>query len=100
MAFDQGKETVFGDIRDGTSNTLLIATVAAKHAVIWTKPADWQLDLDDPTKELRAQGRKFATCALMDGSANQFKLDAPKVQWQRIVQPDDGDVVDTRKLTK
>jgi len=42
------KPTRMQDIKDGTSNTLMIVEVDDEHAVIWTKPEDWIFDPKTP----------------------------------------------------
>ena len=37
-------------MRDGTSNTAMVLEVDDEHAVIWTKPDDFEPDKDDPLK--------------------------------------------------
>lgn len=68
--FDADKTTELKDIRDGTSNTIMVVAVDNQHAAIWTKPDDWPFDPKDPAKGL---GRFFAgsfTTAFCDGSAH------------------------------
>ena len=42
----------FRTITDGTSNTIALVEVDDAAAEIWTKPADWEFDAEDPTKGL------------------------------------------------
>jgi len=42
----------FDAFRDGTSKTILLVEVDHAHTVVWTKPSDWDLDVDDPTRGL------------------------------------------------
>lgn len=42
----------FRDITDGTSNTIMTLEVPDESAVIWTKPADFSPNKEDPTKGL------------------------------------------------
>lgn len=49
----QGEQGItFGELSDGSSNTILILEVSASEAVPWTKPQDWQFDPDDPGRGL------------------------------------------------
>ena len=43
-----GKPVTFGDIRDGTVNTILLVEVDDAHAVTWTKPEDLNYDPKNP----------------------------------------------------
>lgn len=73
-----GKDTIFppGDrgtkiqeIRDGTSNTILLVDADVEHAVTWTKPEDLKLDTADPLKGLVKMRDGFAA-AFADGSVH------------------------------
>jgi len=58
------------EIKDGTSNTVLVVEVAPENAVIWTKPADWEVDLANAWRQLKGQGATTDTAAAFcDGSA-------------------------------
>ena len=63
-----GKGCALADIRDGTSNTLLLVLTDASRAVPWTKPADYDVP---PGEEL--SGLYFldgaTVVAFCDGSA-------------------------------
>lgn len=62
---------------DGTSNTILVVEVAAKNAVPWTKPADWEVDLADPVAELTQAGRDGFISGYCDGHVqfDEFSID-------------------------
>ncbi len=68
-AFDADKTTQFKDIRDGTSNTLMVVAVDDQHAVVWTKPDDWPFEPKDPAKGLGRFFNDGFTVAFCDGSA-------------------------------
>jgi len=57
----------FAEIKDGTSNTIMIVEVDPAHAVEWTKPADWEVDLKNPSQGLARADRDFFTAAYADG---------------------------------
>ena len=48
--FPPGQATRMSHLRDGTSNTAMVLEVNDEHAVIWTKPDDFEPDKDDPLK--------------------------------------------------
>ena len=59
------------DIRDGTSNTMMVLTVKPKFAVEWTKPEDWEFDENKPFEQLtgtNGMGFQFVCC---DGAAHR-----------------------------
>ncbi len=48
--FPAGKENKIAHVTDGTSNTVMVLEVDDEHAVVWTKPDDFEPDKDDPLK--------------------------------------------------
>jgi hypothetical protein len=66
--FDADKPIAFKDIRDGTSNTLMVVEADDQHAVVWTKPGDWPFDPKDPAKGLGRFFRGGFMTAVADGS--------------------------------
>ncbi len=68
--FDADKPTEFKDIRDGTSNTIMVVTVDDQHAVIWTKPDDWLFAPQDPAQGLARFFNGGFTTAFCDGSVH------------------------------
>jgi hypothetical protein len=76
MIFNGPEGTKIRDIKDGTSNTVLVVEVTPDQAVEWTKPADWEVDLGDPLKGVRRgpgerRGDVFAA-AFCDGSVRML----------------------------
>ncbi len=65
----------FRDIRDGTSNTIMLLDAAEKHAVPWTKPNDWTYD---PAKIRDVVFERFGETGLVsfcDGSVRGLPKD-------------------------
>lgn len=58
------------EIKDGTSNTIMVVEVGDDQAVIWTKPQDLPVDLDDPAKGLGGLFKGGFQAAICDGSAH------------------------------
>ena len=87
------KTTEFKEVTDGTSNTLLIVTVAPEHAVIWTKPADWEVDLAKPLAKLWYKGRKAIEIVRCDGSADSLSPRLKKEFWSHFIQKNDGEIL-------
>jgi hypothetical protein len=46
--FETDEEVGFRNVTDGTSNTIMVMEVGRENAVIWSKPDDIAIDLDDP----------------------------------------------------
>lgn len=70
------------DIRDGTSNTLMVVNVAPDRAVIWTKPDDLTVTQENPFAGIITATRKKFEAAFCDGSVRVIS-DAtdPKTLW-------------------
>lgn len=92
MIFNGPKEVRFRDMTDGTSNTIMLVVVAQKNAVEWTKPNDWQVDFDNPTAQLKEDGRTKVEAAIADGSVHQFPINMDVKNWQRFLQYNDGEI--------
>jgi hypothetical protein len=89
-AFRPGKKTEFRDIRDGTSKTIGIVEVDPEHEVIWTRPDDWEVDGNDPTKGLmRGPGTTFLACFL-DNAVYSFPKSIDKEVLRRFLMAEDG----------
>jgi hypothetical protein len=89
-AFRPGKKMMLRDIRDGTSKTIGVVEVDPEHEVIWTKPDDWVVDFDDPTKGLSGgPGTTFAACFL-DASVRSLRKSIDKESLRRFLMADDG----------
>lgn len=93
LLFDGANEITFSKITDGSSNTLLAICVADKHAAVWTKPDDWQVDFADVTAELKQDGRKYVEAALADGSVHRIFIDAAVEKWEPLLKYADGGIV-------
>lgn len=84
----------FRQMIDGTSNTMMVAEVAPEHAVVWTKPDDWRVDLEDPLAKLRTDQREGYVTAFYDGSArfHAFTINADLLR--KILTKAGGEVID------
>ncbi len=65
--FENGSGTTFAEIRDGTSNTIIVVEATAPRAVPWTKPDDFPYDPANPTGGLVGAEPGFHAL-LCDGS--------------------------------
>lgn len=59
----------FRDVRDGLSNTVMVLERDSDEAVPWTKPADWEFDVERPFGELRFNNDGSFHILLSDGAA-------------------------------
>ncbi|MFH1924802.1 MAG: DUF1559 domain-containing protein [Planctomycetota bacterium] len=96
-----GEETVFPgregipmkEIKDGTSNTIMIVEVDDEHAVIWTKPEGLPFDPEDPERGLGGQFEGGFNAAICDGSARFFELPQPKERLRALFTRAGGEVI-------
>ncbi len=96
-AFDDGDGTAmrFGDISDGSSNTILIVETDESAAVPWTKPDDYDFDPNDPFKGLCAHYPQVFNAGMCDGATH--RLDCAEGNSQAIkalFTKDAGDTLD------
>jgi hypothetical protein len=81
------------DITDGLSNTIMIAEVAPEHAVFWTKPEDWEVDLKDPLAKLRTEGRHTFAAGFHDGSARSIAINIDAEMLKRLITKTGGEPI-------
>ena len=72
MAMNGKRELQFTDVTDGMSNTIVIVEADQEAAVPWTKPADLEVDLENPLKNLGNLQPTGFNVAMMDGSVRFF----------------------------
>ena len=78
---------------DGSSNTMILVSVAPDEAVIWTKPDDWEVDLDNSLKGLKGDQREQVSVALADGSAHRISVTINPKILRLLITKSDGEVV-------
>ena len=75
-----GVGTGISQIRDGTSFTAMVLEVNPEAAVEWTKPADWEFDPADPTRDLGGVNPSTIIVGFADGSTQRLpKSIDPKI---------------------
>ena len=90
------KGTPFREVKDGSSQTLLIVQAPAELAVPWTKPADWEVDLAKALEQLRgSEHRSAAVAAYSDGSCRIWQLDDPAMEENlpKLITRDGGEII-------
>lgn len=80
-------------ITDGTSNTILVVEAGADKAVPWTKPADLDVDPEDPLKSLGKIGEIFQAL-FMDGAVRVLPQTIEPETLKALITPSGGEVVD------
>ncbi|MGA2034679.1 MAG: DUF1559 domain-containing protein [Thermoguttaceae bacterium] len=81
------------DIRDGTSNTIMVVEADDDHAVIWTKPEDWQFDPQHPLAGLgRAHPNGF-NVLFADGSVRLIARSVDPKTFEAMLTIAGGEVI-------
>jgi len=90
--FDTSGEGVrFGNITDGSSNTIALLEVDAAAAVEWTKPADWEYDPSDPTRDLGNVNNGSISVSFADGSVQRVPANIDPETMKALFTRDAGD---------
>jgi RNA polymerase sigma factor (sigma-70 family) len=95
--FDGAKKMKLLDIKDGTSNTLLV--IEAKDPVVWSKPDDLRMPKDKD--KIPAVGGLFKNglhILLCDGSVRFLPRDPAPALLRAIITPNGGENIDNEKL--
>jgi len=72
----------------------MFVEVVPERAVVWTKPDDWLVDLNDPWQGVRRKDRKWFTASFCDGGARIVDDKTPAKTLRLLLTPADGEVVD------
>ena len=86
----------FADIIDGSSNTALAVNVADEAAVIWTKPDDLEVDLDNPWNHLDDTNPAGIQVTFCDGSVQMLPPDTTARFLKLLFQRNDGQALPRR----
>jgi hypothetical protein len=70
--FEPGKKITLDDFKRGTSNTILL--IEAGDPVLWTKPADIEVDPNGPMPNLKSVVPGLMRTSFADGSRHLFPL--------------------------
>jgi hypothetical protein len=92
--FDRPEGTTFKEITDGASKTVMIVEVPPERAVTWTKPDDWDVDLEHPLKGVERQDRDYITAAWCDGRGSLIPTDIDPAKFRTILTRAGEEVVD------
>lgn len=82
-----------GDIRDGTSNTIMFVEANDDVAVEWTKPADISFDPDNPMRGLGGLRPGGFNAAFCDGSVQFIDLSIDWEMLRRMALRNDGEPI-------
>ena len=88
-----------GNVKDGTSNTILAVLAGTDTAEIWTKPGGLKVDFSAPKKALGELKKDEGLLLLIaDGSVAEISADIDETILTNLIKPADGNVVDIRLL--
>lgn len=87
------KRTGFRDILDGTGNTILIVESTADSAVPWSKPADVEIDLEDPLAKFIGSPKKSFQVGMGDGSVMRLADDIDPAKFKAMLTRAGGEMI-------
>ena len=83
-----------GEIRDGTSNTILVIQAGVDKAVPWTKPEDLPFDPKNPIAALGKPNQDGWHAVLFDGSVRLIPAKIEPRTLELLINPSDGSASD------
>ena len=79
------------EVIDGTSNTILALEVVPERAVVWTKPADWEVDLTNAMAGLKREDRDGFVAGWCDGHASYMSNANDPALIKKVLTPAGGE---------
>jgi hypothetical protein len=92
--FHSQEGTQIRDITDGTSKTILIMEVDPSRAVEWTKPQDYEVDVQNPLKGVARVDRTVFTAGFADAHVEAIRVDAEPAKLRGLLTRDGKEVFD------
>jgi hypothetical protein len=89
------KPLAIRDVSDGTSNTVWVVGVDDAHAVIWTKPEDYNYDPKNPRVGLLGHFVDGIPTLFVDGSAQLLPKDISTAKLNAYFTRNGGEIVDS-----
>jgi hypothetical protein len=94
--FDGPRGISMAEVRDGTSNTLLIAE--ASEPVPWTKPQDLPFDPKGPLPKLGGLSKDGFHAAMVDGAVRFIPRTVGEKSLRALITRNGGEIIDWNKL--
>jgi prepilin-type processing-associated H-X9-DG protein len=88
--FDREEGTKIQEIKDGTSNTVMVVEANADRAVIWTKPDDFEVDAENPVGGLESIQPGGFMAMFADGHVQFIKNTIDPKVLLNLFNPRDG----------
>jgi hypothetical protein len=87
------------DITDGTSNTIIVIDAGDDHAVVWTKPEDWQFDPEPGIESIfRSHAPGGIVAAFADGSVRYLSQTIAPAVLRALLSRNGGEVINRADL--
>ncbi len=93
-----GKGIAVKEITDGTSHTIMGLEVDDDHAVVWTKPEDWNVDMHEPLKGFGGVHGGRTMVLLADGSVQLLRANIDAKTLRALLTPAGGEPIDFDKF--
>lgn len=98
LIFGKKEGMKFKELTDGTSNTILTVEVVPERAVVWTKPADWEVDLADALKGVKRDDREGFVAGWCDGSVRYLSNEIDPAVLKKLLTPAGGEVIEAGEI--
>lgn len=98
LLFGSKEGLTFKEMIDGTSNTILAVEVVPERAVVWTKPADWEVDLADALKGVKRDDREGFVAGWCDGSVRYLSNEIDPTVLKKLLTPAGGEVIEAGEI--
>jgi hypothetical protein len=81
------------DIVDGAGLTMAVVEVVPERAVEWTKPADWEVDWQNPLEGVRRTDRPSFAAGFCDAHGAMIINDIDPANFRTLLTPAAKDVI-------
>jgi hypothetical protein len=83
---------------DGTSNTIALVEVTPDRAVVWTQPADWDVDKNDPLAGVRRNDRDVFSTGWADAHVTMLRNEVNPQSFYKALTIAGGETIDQDEL--